>query len=329
MSGARILTRNCDAISEVMGQVLMTGIAIIMLSGIAVTVFSQDGPVDSPKSNFQEWIDVKSDTLFLKHVGGDIVDVNELEIIVNINGNRYISSPSNISKSLNSTFWEMGEVIEINTQREWGFDLEKNDFVEVFLVDLPSKTLIQNFMSSSISTQRSPPVWISPMRVTEYKNSVGKKMDVRLVQEIGDNMNLSYSSPKKPTGNNHKEETEKKFENPSDYEEFEFGVYPEIYDFKPGDPISNVTLKVVYYLHDKSNLEMRLKVWDEYPNRQWRSYELPENKGVNTHLENLSGCINTTLDVENLKVQFVALDNSGSENDKKDIKIDFLAVKIV
>lgn len=129
----------------------MTTIAVILLSSIAVFIFSYDGPADIPRTQVNEWMDVSNnDTIYLENSGGEFIDIEALEIVVNVNGNRYNYSSSNISKNLdNKNSWELGDRIEINTSSAWNFHIEEEDEVDIYLIDKPSKKVFQRLQLST------------------------------------------------------------------------------------------------------------------------------------------------------------------------------------
>lgn len=141
------LIKNGDGVSEVMGEVLLTGLVVIFISLIGVFVFSHDGDAGSPNSpnaDLQVWLNGTSDTIYLKHRGGETLSADELEVVVLVNGSEIVLSPDNVSAKLGgSESWKMGDVIEIGVWDEWGIHIESGDTVRLFLVHSPSKKVIQ------------------------------------------------------------------------------------------------------------------------------------------------------------------------------------------
>lgn len=103
------LIENSSAVSDVLGEILMTTVSVILLSAIAVSIFSYDGPADIPRTQVKEWINVETDTIYLENSGGEFINVESLEIVVNVDGKRYNYSSSNISENRgNKNSWELG-----------------------------------------------------------------------------------------------------------------------------------------------------------------------------------------------------------------------------
>lgn len=127
-----------------MGEILLTGIVVLCFSILGVFVFSYDKDVDSPNADLQVWLDGTSDTIYLKHRGGETLGADELEVMVLVNGSEIVLSPDNVSAKLGgSESWKMGDVIEIGVWDEWGIHIESGDTVRLFLVHSPSKKVIQ------------------------------------------------------------------------------------------------------------------------------------------------------------------------------------------
>ena len=144
------LIKNSSAVSDVLGEILMTTVAVILISSIAVSIFSYGGPDDIPHTQVNEWIDVGTDTIYLENSGGEFIDIGDLEIVLNVNGSRYTYSSSNISENLgNKNSWELGDRIEINTSSAWTLHIEEDDEVDMYLIDKSSKNVFQKLQLST------------------------------------------------------------------------------------------------------------------------------------------------------------------------------------
>ncbi|MGD9778132.1 MAG: type IV pilin N-terminal domain-containing protein, partial [Methanosarcina sp.] len=142
--------KNSSAVSDVLGEILMTTVAVILIGSIAVSIFSYGGPDDNPHTQVNEWIDVETDTIHLENSGGEFIDTGDIEIVVNVNGIRYTYSSSNISENLgNKNSWELGDRIEINTSSEWNLQIEEEDEVDMYLIDKRSKKVFQKLRLST------------------------------------------------------------------------------------------------------------------------------------------------------------------------------------
>ncbi|HIH94602.1 TPA: type IV pilin [Methanosarcina acetivorans] len=133
-------------VSSVMGEVLIAGIIVIAFGSLFVIMTYIDKPVDSTRLLAEEWIDAPSDTIFLRHAGGEPIDTKDLKINVQINGTNYVYSSSNISENLGGQgFWELADVIQIDTIQEWGIGIENEEGIDVKLVDTSSKEVLPKY----------------------------------------------------------------------------------------------------------------------------------------------------------------------------------------
>ena len=150
MPEVKKIIENSSAVSDVLGEILMTTVAVILIGSIAVSIFSYGGPDANPHTQVNEWIDVETDTIHLENSGGEFIDTGDIEIVVNVNGIRYTYSSSNISENLgNKNSWELGDRIEINTSSEWNLHIEEEDEVDMYLIDKPSKKVFQKLQLSA------------------------------------------------------------------------------------------------------------------------------------------------------------------------------------
>jgi FlaG/FlaF family flagellin (archaellin) len=147
--GLKKLIRNSDAVSEVMGEVLLTSIAVLLVSSIGIFISTYDGATDIPHTQVKEWMNQGTDIIYLEHSGGEFLETEAFEIAVNINGTKYIYPPASIYSDLNRSNWQLGDRIEINTSSNWGVDIKDEDEIKVFLIDTTSKQTIQYLTISS------------------------------------------------------------------------------------------------------------------------------------------------------------------------------------
>jgi FlaG/FlaF family flagellin (archaellin) len=335
------ITSDEQAVSEVMGVVLLVGIVVIMLSVLGVSVFAQDGPDDVPHTNVQEIMDTSTDTIYLKHNGGEPISTEDAEIIVNINGRKYEYNSSQIYENLgNSSVWKIGDTIEINTMSTWTVNLQNNDRVELFLVDTPSNELIQKSrLTTRFQNEPKFTITLTPMgEITdtsssakdESKKGYGKKWQSRIpdgesnpnkeIQKDKENRNCTtYYPPLEGEINT------------SIYQEFDFGIKPTAYGIRPGDTFVNVTLIIVYYTHDASYSNFKLKFYDtdEHGHGEWVYYkeDLPEHNSIfEPEFINLTDYIYTPTDLANFKVRIEAVRDDNQANSEKEIMIDYMGL---
>lgn len=149
MPNIKEFMKNRSAVSDVVGEVLMTTIAVLLISSIAVFIFSYDGAADVPRAQVREWMDTQNNIIYLEHSGGEFIDTEDLEIVVNVNGTRYVYNSSQIYTNLGKNSWELGDRIEIDTYSKWNLDIEDKHEVNVYLIDIPSKEAFQNLQLST------------------------------------------------------------------------------------------------------------------------------------------------------------------------------------
>ena len=146
------IKENCDAISGIIGEVLLTGIIVIMLSSVAVALYSIEEPVNTPHASVEELVDASSSTIYLKHVGGEPIPVEDMKISININGESYVYSPDDISENMaGKKMWEIADVIEIDTDEEWSIGIENENDVTVKIIEMASKEVLPKYRITSSS----------------------------------------------------------------------------------------------------------------------------------------------------------------------------------
>ena len=142
-----------------MGEILITGIFVLSLGSLFVVVNSIDTPVDSTHLSVEEWIDAPSDIVYLRHVGGEPIDTKDLKINVNIGGTNHMYYPDNISENLGGkSFWELSDVIEINTSKEWGISIPDENAVTVKLINSESREILNPKYRVSFLPESSPSI---------------------------------------------------------------------------------------------------------------------------------------------------------------------------
>lgn len=306
--GLKKLMKNNCAVSEVMGEVLLTTIAVLLVSSIGIFISTYDGAVDVPHTQVKEWMNKQTDIIYLEHSGGEFLKTEDFEAAVSINGIRYVYTSDNITENLkNSSSWGLGQTIEINTSSKWGIDITDKDDIKVFLIDIPTKQVIQQLTVSSGEIESSD--WVTPQG--EVNDTSGGNATLLDVYKKNDNLYTTYYPPA--------------IANSNIYQEFVFATLSTLWGIDPGDPISSVNLTIVYKVKDNSCKNIKLRIFDaDAPSEieKWKEYSLDETK---TEWSNdLSSFINSTYDVENFKVQVVAEEASPV----KSLNVDYIALYV-
>lgn len=327
-SAKKNLNKKENAVSEVMGVALLLGIVVIMLSFEGAFIFSRSGPDDLPHAKLQEWMDTSEEKIYLKHFSGEPIKIEELKIIANINGNSsYVYNSSKAyAETGNNGYWELGEMITLNASSEWGLNLKDTDEIDLYIVDTPTKELIQKSRLTTDFRKRSYETdWITP-RGNVYDTSPGGHATRGQVQkpEKSDDP-TTHTVFKTPTKN----VTDSSYDYSNIYEVFEFGINPCMYGFRPGDSLTNVTLRIVFRTNDNSLLRVKLVFYgmDGSSEKTFNESKLPEKNAFTTWDIDLIPYINTTEDLANFTVKLEAVTNAN-ENSGKEINIDYLGLWI-
>jgi len=318
-SGKKDLIKKENAVSEIMGVALLLGIVVIMISFEGAFIFARGAPDDLPHAKLQEWMDTSEEKIYLKHCNGEPINTKELEIVANINGKSYVCNSSNVSAGVGDNgYWELGETFEIDTVSEWGLDIKDYDEVDLYLIDTPTKDLIQkNRLTTDFRKAPYTTGWITPSG--GVKDTSGGSATLADVQRENDSFWTIYMTPTKDGDDT----------DPNIYQEIDFGVNPCMYGYRPGDSLSNVTLKIVYTTNDNSLLKIQLRFYDVDGSSNWFYKEiiLPEKNAFTATYIPLTGYISTTEDLANFTVRLEAVTNAD-ENSKKEVNIDYLGLWI-
>ncbi len=154
---------NTYAVSEIIGEVLMTAIAVLAFSIVAVFILSYASPQEKVHADIQGWVDVDSDTIYLRHTGGETIDVSGIRIVLDINGTRRDLTSSELVQIKGNTAWNLGETIGINTSELWSDSIDQNDYVGMVMITtdsnfvLKSGTLLGDASNVISSTNGSTP----------------------------------------------------------------------------------------------------------------------------------------------------------------------------
>lgn len=126
--------RNQNAVSEVMGEIMMVVVAVVAFTILTAAILSIQTPQSTPRTDVAAWADTNEDTVNIQHGGGEAIDLNNLAIVLEINMNRNTLNSSNIISLLGKQYWELGDVIAVNTSSLWGLPINGNDTVNLLLI---------------------------------------------------------------------------------------------------------------------------------------------------------------------------------------------------
>lgn len=314
------LTRDCQAVSEVVGQVLMISIVVLALSSVALTVFSNGGamnPPHTPHTNLQENIDRSEDTVKIFHDGGEAIDLEEIKIILEVDGQQVefnMSDPSveiynpEGNKLPSDDVFTLKDYIVINSSSK--IDIKDADAIDLYFVHTASSQVIQKTMLWRDFGDL--PDWITPYPYGSVYDSFGDKWwDPEVVHQIGDGYFTENDFPKDVTI----------------YESFTFGSLEEL-GLSEDTSFSKVILKIVYRIHDQSaKLELEIN------NAPELMYELPKKANASVTSEfvekefDITQYIKNSTDLENIEVKISTTPNADDQADKEGW-IDFIGIHL-
>ncbi len=148
----RALGEDCQAVSEVVGQVLMIAIVVLAFSSVAVVIFSDlvVNPPHTPHTDLQANLQNTSNkniyTLYIFHTGGEVIDLNDTIVYLSASGEQKpipdlwnYSWDSKGNKLKNGTLM-FGDYI---IKKE--LEIPNNGTVDMYFVYMPSQQVIQKF----------------------------------------------------------------------------------------------------------------------------------------------------------------------------------------
>jgi FlaG/FlaF family flagellin (archaellin) len=149
----RALGQDCRAVSETIGQVLMVAIVVLAFSSIALTVFSDGGAVNPPhvpRTDLEESIDRSKETVQISHIGGEAINLEDIEIILNANGTQaeFNMSDPNFTvfdpegKTPSNGVFMLGDYIVLNTSSKVDIT-DKNTTVNLYFLHTESRQVIK------------------------------------------------------------------------------------------------------------------------------------------------------------------------------------------
>lgn len=335
----RTIGKDCQAVSEVYGTLLMISIVIIGFSGIALIVYSDGGiekPEHVPHTDLCEIMNIHNNTVQIVHSGGDAIDLSAIKIIFRVNGQESAKPPfvspftvknPDGSPSSDGVF-TLGDCIEIDTTglvtdstSPTGVrDPTIEDMIEMFFVDIPSQQVIQKTVLHGNFAKL--PYWFTPDPYGIIRDKSGNNTEIFQPTELTNEINDG------PSTQCHIEK------NLTSYETFTFGM--DQYDLDLGDSLKKVFLKIVYADHDNSEKDLKLEInvggpWitvapNTTTNTTLGSYKDFSECDTKLAPFNITEHVNTPAKLYNLTVRFSATGNAASDN--KNVWIDFIGIHI-
>ncbi|MDR6223352.1 type IV pilin N-terminal domain-containing protein [Methanococcoides alaskense] len=125
------MNRNEDAVSPVIGVILMVAITVILAAVIAAFVFGMGAPETAPQASLRgSPAEVTASVVKLEHQGGDMVTFTDSNTRVTVNG---AAVDLSILDDANSTF-EAGETLYLyNNAGNYTLDVLNASYVTAFV----------------------------------------------------------------------------------------------------------------------------------------------------------------------------------------------------
>ena len=112
MSKANQFLEGEDAVSPVIGVILMVAITVILAAVIAAFVFGMGPPEQAPQASIRFTnVNNTASNITLQHQGGDAIDLSKVTLTVTQGNNLLKMSP--VAK--NSVMYSAGDILEIQT----------------------------------------------------------------------------------------------------------------------------------------------------------------------------------------------------------------------
>ncbi|KKH93309.1 hypothetical protein EO95_13480 [Methanosarcina sp. 1.H.T.1A.1] len=316
----RGLTRDCRAVSEVMGAVLMIAIVVLAFSAVALTVFSDEGSMDpphTPHTNLRENINTSEDTVQIFHNGGEEIDLKYIKIILEVDGERAEFDMSDFevfdperNNIITDGVFALGDCIVIDPSSK--INIEHGDVVDFYFVHTESSQVIQK--TKLWIKGKEFPEWITPHTFpggTAYDSYTEKPLDTELVDKINGKSTSSHIPKDKLM-----------------YENFTFAIDTEELEIPESTLFTNITLKIVCTRHDNSRITMKPEI---YNGSQWTQLAPPISfDGSNNYVEEdypITEYVKTTTELENLEVRILA-DGHAGDNADKTFHVDFVGIHL-
>lgn len=106
--------RSKQAVSEVIGVVLLLGVTVMLFVILNTHVFSFSFGSSSPSVNLIGSIDKVNNMIYIEHNGGDSLEVTT-DIIITIGSNTYTKNTGDLLIDINHNYkWNLGETLQFS-----------------------------------------------------------------------------------------------------------------------------------------------------------------------------------------------------------------------
>ncbi|MCG7848521.1 MAG: type IV pilin N-terminal domain-containing protein [ANME-2 cluster archaeon] len=291
----KTFVEDCHAVSEIIGELLMTAIAVLAFAMLAVVLLSYQGTT-MPHVDIDCWVDVDDDIINVRHSGGDMVETGNIQIILNLNGTQRVLTPNNVSTIFGMTTWGLGDIIAINTSQIWNIKINSSDYLYVTVVHTGQDIILQSGMllgdesvvAIPTSTPVPPSLHSAVFTPTTVSDTSGGSATVAQVLTDGDGDFTEYIMPK---------------------DLFDENVFQQ-FNFTPDLNYSPTKVEIWIRHSDNKAEEIKLEVcnasgWQNIPITKSKNW-LREEVDVSTHIK-------TQNEINNLTVRYWAYTTKKNE----------------
>ncbi len=140
MKNVKRMTKNEEAVSPVIGVILMVVITVIIAAILAAFAFGIGAPAKSPTSSLKI-VKAETNTIYMEHQGGDPLAIGNIQyIVVDPTGDRKIIAVATtdyqeFTGTTTDNFFSAGEGVKLDITAA---SLMTGDRATVIVVDVPS-----------------------------------------------------------------------------------------------------------------------------------------------------------------------------------------------
>ena len=130
-----------EAVSDVLGTILLLGITISLFSVLSVVVLSYPFDPSPPSVDLIGYID--QNEIIIEHRGGEKLSLDTpIKIIINNSMTFSTTAGENLTSSNGDNYWNIGELVEINAKLPPINEIILDASVYVTVVDIASDSII-------------------------------------------------------------------------------------------------------------------------------------------------------------------------------------------
>ncbi|MDD3041992.1 MAG: type IV pilin N-terminal domain-containing protein [Methanosarcinaceae archaeon] len=136
--------RDSKGVSEVLGEILLVGIVVLLLSALSAAVYGQMGMNNVPHVELHEMVNTTSNRIKVEHAGGESIKLDSIKITLYHNGNKYDFYPSDpdITCDSENGVWKFGEIIILDTDQARSINMTINDTVDLYFIHTDSNQIL-------------------------------------------------------------------------------------------------------------------------------------------------------------------------------------------